>query len=807
MPKTANEVFRDFVRFTGDGLPGEPANAPLPHGDERSGVHHPSKADIRECMQGAFDAAEEAEQWADLAGEYAATSTGTPQFSSRALAQAATIPSAAVWMIVDGLLYRRDASGTALVAGDASRWSPAPNQPLTPQHFGAVADGAIAVDEANIFAPTGTGAVTGTDNRAAFVAMLAYAGATGRAIHIPEGMYRVRVPNQSQSLVLTAPSDLVMTGVPGKSWIIIDDNPAYTAVGQTGNVFLGHPEVFQPTNYTHGINKRFILRGVGFWGTWWRDIERGGRSWTAAQPYRVHAIGPSNCAEVVIENCYGRDIMGMFSRAETCRSVTFLNNDLARIAGDGLRAKDADRGVWHGNRVLHCDDDAIAWPDSDDIPVGLRPRRMMASVSDNTIIASEGIAVLGPHAISLSGNKLMLCYGTGIAAVANTSAVSDMGEGGFVGVSAIGNMVLNHMAPSARAATPNGAWAASDPYMTFRGAFASAINTPTAPGDSIVTPGSLPWAVGSGGPNWGGMHLANQVAGASGPRGQALTGGGNILKRTLPVATAYSAWGFGKRFSRWGFDDPAVATANFASIGLQFSGSFAEIDFGLGVISGMIDGWGVYLRDASTDGNYRNVRLHGGIVSNVFHGIHSDAGNLRSHDIEIAGVTFDIDPYRQASARNGNSWTTVTADGPTGVHLSYLRGVTIRGCRFLNCANMWTLEAGAPNYTGYNTLIDNVGVVDFTTLSSTNPVEATNRGVGRILPVSQAVTYEVRDLSLTATYGLVRDGMRAGGAALPTSGHYVMGHEYTVRTTSAATKYVRLTTGTNHAVGTDWVAL
>lgn len=48
MAKSAAEVFRDFVRFTGDGLPYEPTGAPLPTGDPSSGLHLPSKFDIRE---------------------------------------------------------------------------------------------------------------------------------------------------------------------------------------------------------------------------------------------------------------------------------------------------------------------------------------------------------------------------------------------------------------------------------------------------------------------------------------------------------------------------------------------------------------------------------------------------------------------------------------------------------------------------------------------------------------------------------------------------------------------------------------
>ena len=53
MPKSIDEVFRDFVRFTGDGLANEPVNAPLPIGDPSSGVHHPSKSDIRQAFSDA----------------------------------------------------------------------------------------------------------------------------------------------------------------------------------------------------------------------------------------------------------------------------------------------------------------------------------------------------------------------------------------------------------------------------------------------------------------------------------------------------------------------------------------------------------------------------------------------------------------------------------------------------------------------------------------------------------------------------------------------------------------------------------
>ena len=49
MPRIVDVNIRDHVRYTGDGLPNEPVNAPLPIGDPSSGVYHPTKRDIREA--------------------------------------------------------------------------------------------------------------------------------------------------------------------------------------------------------------------------------------------------------------------------------------------------------------------------------------------------------------------------------------------------------------------------------------------------------------------------------------------------------------------------------------------------------------------------------------------------------------------------------------------------------------------------------------------------------------------------------------------------------------------------------------
>ena len=50
MPRIVDVNIRDHVRYTGDGLPNEPVNAPLPIGDPSSGVYHPTKRDLREAI-------------------------------------------------------------------------------------------------------------------------------------------------------------------------------------------------------------------------------------------------------------------------------------------------------------------------------------------------------------------------------------------------------------------------------------------------------------------------------------------------------------------------------------------------------------------------------------------------------------------------------------------------------------------------------------------------------------------------------------------------------------------------------------
>jgi len=91
-----NRTYRDFKRYTGDGLPGEPLSADLPIGDPQSGPHNPKKAEIRaahtvalvaaaQSVADATDQADRAQEEADRA--YAASTVATGAMSAVVLAE------------------------------------------------------------------------------------------------------------------------------------------------------------------------------------------------------------------------------------------------------------------------------------------------------------------------------------------------------------------------------------------------------------------------------------------------------------------------------------------------------------------------------------------------------------------------------------------------------------------------------------------------------------------------------------------------------------------------------------------------
>lgn len=178
-----NRVWREFKRYTGDGLPGEPANAALPVGDPQSGPQNAKKSELRAMLiavlvaaglavEAAEDAVDRAEIEADRAeaaadaAEAAVSSVSVTSFPTKAAAEAFAPAVGPTFLRLEGYtaagdnggaLYKKVASEPThagkffITLADAVTvaWYEIAEAVLTPQMFGAKGDG--AADETDAF--------------------------------------------------------------------------------------------------------------------------------------------------------------------------------------------------------------------------------------------------------------------------------------------------------------------------------------------------------------------------------------------------------------------------------------------------------------------------------------------------------------------------------------------------------------------------------------------------------------------------------------------------------------------------------
>ena len=123
MSTETDRIYRDKVRYTGDGLPGAPAGAFLPQGDPSSGEHNPKKSEIRALLN-SFEVPTVAAH-------------GMPTFTSTAELALATVPTSV--LVVGGVIFQENATGAY---ADAVGKKFAPAWFVTPRMFGAHGDDA-----------------------------------------------------------------------------------------------------------------------------------------------------------------------------------------------------------------------------------------------------------------------------------------------------------------------------------------------------------------------------------------------------------------------------------------------------------------------------------------------------------------------------------------------------------------------------------------------------------------------------------------------------------------------------------------
>lgn len=129
---TINRIYREFKRYTGDGLPDEPSGAPLPIGDPQSGPYSPKKSELRAAFGSiATDLDAGVAEAQDAASEAESARDAVLAALSGVTSNKATIAEAAADdPIVDPDYYRVDYYDTDYVTGSGAKYRKVSVEPV-----------------------------------------------------------------------------------------------------------------------------------------------------------------------------------------------------------------------------------------------------------------------------------------------------------------------------------------------------------------------------------------------------------------------------------------------------------------------------------------------------------------------------------------------------------------------------------------------------------------------------------------------------------------------------------------------------
>jgi parallel beta-helix repeat protein len=635
---------------------------------------------------------------------------------------------------------------------------------------------ARAADRFNVmdFGAVGDGVA---NDRAAIQAAINAASArpTGGEVYLPPGTYRLR----AHTGLLAPKSRVVMRGAGrGRSVLLCDDS-----LGNVGGDVIGNwipPNTFAPLDDFH--LRDLTLRGLS------DTIHVHG-----AQMMRISG------RNISIENCeftYARQ-MGMVVTGS--QDVTVRGCRVFRTNSDGIAVWDSSNVLIEGNEIIGANDDAISAHSNNTTGA---PVRSGIVIANNTITESQGVAVLGAKSVVISNNVLRRIMGTGIRVIA-PYAPDPQGNTAQFALRITGNIVADVF----RRPEPNPRNQAQFYIMVTGGlrapgAAAAAPGEP-APGTGVVTP-----LYGSG----SGAFYANatNVAGNAGPAGYWNEISGNHLVRTLPAVDAVSDWGYGAE-GLWvgdngdgsGFYNGPVSESQMATLGIRLQPGLRNARIAGNTIqtSGPYGIWfSTFLPTAEMDYDGLTIEANRFVDFSVAAIFGPPNG---THRVLVRGNEFDGDPHFAAPTRGpGGTWTS--ADGVVGVSVAACSGFTVIGNAFRNLGSAVRQGAGTQHVLGPNTLHCDPVAVGFS---------AGNRGMGTVEPGGGGWLHVVETCDpADALYGRIRAATLGSAAAMPASGTYVAGHFVRASppvVTSGQTLmgWLRLTTGSGHAAGTDWAAV
>jgi hypothetical protein len=620
--------------------------------------------------------------------------------------------------------------------------------------FGAVAD-------YDPDAPTSS-----TDNTAAFQAAFDEASAHGGTVFIPAGGYYFA---QASASLDPGVGGFSVIGEYGCSILYFHEG-----TGSGGGVDA--KELIY--NDERDSNKSFLFfYGVTFKGTFGAAGRTGQQGGTAAFLDHYDELKFSYCRWENLTWCaIDTHFNGSFS-ADHC----FLRD----VAGDGIRQRESKYGVITNCYFQRLGDDAISWHGgayvADYDPDDGSPRREGLVVTGNTFRdTSACITALGARQLIVANNNANR-YRTYFVFVATTPSGFNEGTHPTANIKIVDNIALNLITSSGGyiiigAGTPRGAVSTSD-----------------------VVPG-MPQSDGSFEYIWDHQNADYTDTADAFPPIENIDVSGNIFARTLPLVANYSDWGYGMPASPTYGADLAL-TADILR-------PAAGVNVAIGKTTVIKNNIIKHTDDAIFLVAQANVypaidagQITGNTVFDFTNsGIRLSGASGRYVEALLTGNIINGDIYRQSSNSNSDGTYDNGFAQPRALDLGTSYGATVRDNRISNVAQIIE-NADRHDCSG------NMVMADIVALGS----DPANKGVRNLVAPELGFRYVNVDCDPTsATYGQIKDWMVPAATAQPSTGLYVKGH-YTANSNisydgiDVVVGWKRLTTGSNHVAGTDWL--
>lgn len=639
------------------------------------------------------------------------------------------------------------------------------------------------------------------------------AASKGVPLYIPSGRYYIDLTSANNLLT----SDLVVMGDGHAKSVFIRDETVDVVNAGMFYRFNTDP----PANLS--LLDHFELRDIGFEGQW-ADVDD-----TQSTTYMVM----QRFKNVKITGCRFEDICYLNTAVGFCENVQIRNNIFKDISRDGIRVNSCEKVSITGNQFENVNDDAIAVLTSDDVD----SQSNSIVINGNTFKNSFGIFCRGGHNITIVGNVMerpkLRCISVVMAEEGDAT-----GNGRHIphSINISGNIIVD---PQMRI------WSADDgttlefqtktinPDLTTR--VIEVIGPSVLPGGTFLDETAINGADNTnrirrpyGNYKQSDAYTDNTVINAA----TGIVISNNIVMRTHDLSGNYSDWGFGNPTSKWReAPDQAISHDIMRVAGVELGGYLGEVTINNNQFTGLE--WGIhhYAEDDSLE--IRKLIVNGNVfkdirrcaISTDFRASQATEGAIL-HELECHNNVFDMDPYylyddvTHANRRDEGSWNVSAAEADDWNFRTALRFekvcdfVSIQGNTFKNtgvmvCEDMENFTTSPPTAPNNMVFTNNRVWYGLNTVSGGVGVQDSREGVSQVLSSRHTNAYVYYDSDVdSANFGEVQaDTIYAG--ALPTADFYMEGHFVSSGNPDITNGlgWMRLTTGSDHVVGTDWVEL